>query len=112
MSISQREPIADARAASIPAFLPSDGRPRREGCVQDELLPDGGMVLYHTCRKRMMTLNQTAALVWTCCEGNHDLAAIVAELREVFPDAPDLERDVIAVLYDLARAGMLFPPAA
>lgn len=110
MPTSQREPAADSRAASIPAFLPSDGRPRREGCVQDELLPDGGIVLYHACRKQVLTLNQTAALVWTCCDGQYDLAAITAELREVFPDAPDLERDVIAVLYELARARMLFPP--
>lgn len=95
-----------------PAFLPPDGIPRREACVQDELLPDGSLILYNACRHQVLTVNPTAALVWECCDGQHDVAAIAAELREAFPTVPSLERDVLGLLLALAQAGMLFPPAA
>ena len=82
-------------------------RPRKADAVQDELLADGSMVLYHTYRRQLMTVNPTAALVWECCDGAHSLAMIAAEVREVFPDAPNVEGDVAAVLRQFRDAGML-----
>ncbi len=89
--------------------LSPDARPLPESCVQDELLEDGTIILHHGCQQQTMTLNPTAALIWACCDGDHDVAAIVAELREVFPNMPDAERDVRELLSSLMQAGMLTP---
>jgi hypothetical protein len=87
---------------------PSGGeRPKKHGCVSEELLSDGGMVLYHSCRQQLMTLNATAALVWECCDGAHSLAMIAQELRDVFPDAPTIEEDVLAVLQEFIARAMI-----
>ncbi len=85
----------------------SDERPRKSDCVRDELLADGSMVLYHTCRQELMTLNPTAALIWECCDGAHSIAMIVAELRDVFPDAPDPQADLLALMRDLLDRAMI-----
>ena len=81
-------------------------RPRKNACVHDELLPDGGMVLYHSCLQQIMTLNPTAALVWECCDGEHSVAMIAQEIRDVFPEAPNVEADILAVLQELIEHGM------
>lgn len=65
------------------------------------------MVLYHACRQQLMTLNPTAALVWECCDGSHSLGMIAQELRDVFPDAPAVEEDVLAVLQDFIDRAMV-----
>jgi hypothetical protein len=76
-------------------------------CVEEELLPDGGMVLYHTCRQQLMTLNPTAALVWECCDCVHSLGMIAQELRDVFPDEPTIEEDVLTVLQAFIDRAMI-----
>lgn len=81
--------------------------PRKAPCVHDELLADGSMILYNACQQQVLTVNATAALVWECCDGAHDLAALVAEVREVFPDAPDPARDIRELLDHLHEQGML-----
>jgi hypothetical protein len=87
---------------------PSGGeRPRKNACVGEELLPDGAMVLYNSCRQQLMTLNPTAALVWECCDGAHSIAMIAQELRDVFPDAPTIEEDVLAVLQEFIGRAMI-----
>ena len=75
--------------------------------VRDELLADGSMVLYHSVTRELMTLNPTAALVWECCDGAHDEAAIAMEVREAFPDVATVEHDVAALLEDLQTRGMV-----
>lgn len=92
-------------AANI-AFSEST-RPCKAAGVVDELLPDGGMVLFHTERQELLTLNGTAALVWECCDGAHDFTAIVAEVRELFPDVPAVPDDVRAALRELRAHGMV-----
>lgn len=82
-------------------------RPRRSDCVRDELLADGSMVLYHTCRKEIMTLNPTAALIWECCDGAHSVAMIGDELREVFPDVDDITADLLPLLRELIDRAMI-----
>jgi hypothetical protein len=82
-------------------------RPRKAACVQDELLADGSMVLYNTCKRELLTLNPTAALIWECCDGTHHIPAICAEIREVFPDIANVEDDVLRILQDLIERGMI-----
>ena len=103
-----RAPAAAPSAAEEPAVdLPEDVKPTKERCVHDELLADGSMVLYNACRNQVTTLNPTAALVWECCDGEHAIDAIVAELREVFPHARDAAQDVRVVLRNLVGSGMV-----
>ena len=92
--------------ASIPA-APWGERPRKAFDIHDELLPDGSMLVFNTVREDVLTLNPTAALIWECCDSEHDEAAIVAEVRAVFPDAPDPARDVRDLLQRLHESGML-----
>jgi len=82
-------------------------RPQRAASARDELLADGNMVIYRADTNQLLTLNPTAALVWACCDGAHTLSAIVAEVRELFPDAPMIERDVTTIVQDLRVRGML-----
>ena len=78
----------------------------------DEALADGSLVLYHKGRRELMTLNPTAALVWDYCDGQHDAAAIVAEVQAVFPVVTTVAADVDAILADLRSHGMLRPVPA
>jgi coenzyme PQQ synthesis protein D (PqqD) len=87
-------------------------RPRKSDGVYDEVLPDGGLVLFHSQRSLIVTLNPTAALIWECCDGAHDVGDIAAQLREVFPDATDAERDMRSLLATLCETGMIADAAA
>ena len=84
-----------------------EARPRKAASVQDELLADGSMVLYHTAKRELLTLNPTAALIWECCDGTHNIPAICAEIHEVFPDRADVHDDVLHLLQDLLERGMI-----
>jgi hypothetical protein len=86
-------------------------RPRKAACVQDELLADGSMVLYNTCKRELLTLNPTAALIWECCDGDHTIPTICTEIREVFPDKANVENDVVSMLQDLLERGMIVDEA-
>jgi len=97
----------ESRSGTVAVGVTSNERPRKNDCVRDELLADGSMVLYHTCRKQLMTLNPTAALVWECCDGANSIAMIADELRDVFPDAPNPQVDLLAVLRDLLDQAMI-----
>jgi hypothetical protein len=91
------------------ASLPSDVRPIKQPWVEDELLADGGMILYNGKRNEVLTVNGTGALVWECCDGAHDVDAIVSEIRDVFPGAEEIERDVRDLVHQLWQAGMIAP---
>ncbi len=82
-------------------------RPCKVEGVHDELLADGSMVLYQAATNQLLTLNPTAAIVWECCDGIHNLPAIVAEVSELFPDVPTILHDVAEILGDLRSRGML-----
>jgi hypothetical protein len=83
----------------------------KHDCVHDELLSDSSMVLYNGCQNQVMTLNATGALVWESCDGDHDIDAIVAEIRDVFPESADVDRDVRELLDRLLQADMISPNA-
>jgi len=93
--------------AAVDTGVPASTHPCKAESVTDELLADGSMMLFHTGRQELLTLNSTAALVWECCDGAHDFAAIVAEVQEVFPDVSSVPDDVRAALIELRTHGML-----
>lgn len=90
-----------------PTTLPPDAKPMRHDCVQDELLPDGSIILYNGCQRQLLTLNGTAALVWDLCDGDHAMEGIIAEVREVFPEAPEADRDVRELVDSLLQGSMI-----
>ncbi len=96
------------RTAPLTTF-PLDAIPVRQECVDDELLPDGSIVLYNGCQRQMLTLNATAALIWDCCDGLHSVDAIVNEVLDVFPDAPNTRQDVRDLLDQFLHSGMIAP---
>lgn len=104
-----RLPSTAAPAEPRPTTLPDRAKPLKDGCVHDELLPDGSMVLYNGCRHQMLTLNPTGAFVWEYCDGQFDVDAIIAELRGVFPEAGSIDVDVRQTLDALLHAGMIAP---
>lgn len=89
--------------------VPLDMRLKQEKCVQAEPLPDGGAVLYNGCNRQILTLNATASLVWEYCDSEHEVRAIVSELRDVFPAAAEVERDVRQVIQMLLDVNMVSP---
>jgi peroxiredoxin len=99
--------ITPARTAQAAVFWLRGGHPRKSSFVHDELLPDGSMVLYHSSRQKIMTLNTTGALIWECCDGAHAFSQIVSEVREVFPNAPEIERDVATLLRQMFEQRMI-----
>lgn len=90
-----------------PIVLVPGARPIRHEGVHDELLPDGSMVLYNGRRREVLTLNPTAALVWEYCDGEHDLGAIVTEVRDVFAGADAAETDVRSMVEMFLRSGLI-----
>ena len=86
---------------------PNDMRPTKVAGVLDELLADGSMALFSPVGQQIITLNPTAALIWECCDGAHTVAAIADEVRDVFPDAPAVEREIGALLGELRAKGMV-----
>lgn len=98
----------DSRAApAVNATLLPGSRPLRQDCVHDELLADGSMLLYDSCRKLVLTLNPTGALVWEYCDGEHDVSAIVADVVGLFPSATTADRDIRDLLDSLLQAGLI-----
>jgi hypothetical protein len=82
-------------------------RPSKASGVLDELLADGSMVLFRPQGQQIITLNPTAAFIWDCCDGAHTIAAIAGEVRELFPDAPAVEREIGALLDQLRAKEMI-----
>ena len=103
--VSQETTVTRATPKAVHTVY--EERPRKAACVQDELLGDGSMILYNTCKRELLTLNPTAALIWECCDGAHNIPAICAEIHDVFPDRTDVYGDVLNLLQDLLERGMI-----
>lgn len=99
--------VLEVLAMTISAGLPGDSVLHKQEGIEDELLPDGGMILYNTRTRQVLTLNGTAALVWEGCDGERTIGAIVGELRDLFPSAPDADRDVRQLVANLLTHRMV-----
>lgn len=69
--------------------------------VEDEL------VVYHEERGRGFFFNSTAHLVWRLCDGERSVGEISTLLREAYPRAEELERDVEVALERFLREDLL-----
>ena len=67
-------------------------------------------VVYDPTSGLIHVLNPTSALVWSLCDGLHDVSAIVVEVRELLDGAPDVEsvgRDVERAIEQFRAEGLL-----
>ena len=70
---------------------------------------DGETLLYQHQLKRMIYLNESAALVWHLCDGRHSVADIIDLLINSYPDTEDAVRaDVIEAIDSLVLEDALY----
>lgn len=83
--------------------------PRRNPEVKTTLLPDGYVVLFSTKTDWAHTLNPLGALVWEFCDGEHSVADIITELKELVCDLPEdgLSDQVNTFVTELLAGGLL-----
>jgi hypothetical protein len=74
----------------------SDRPLRRDGFLTQKL--DDEIVLFDPDQTQALCLNATASLIWGLCDGATTVAEMVQLLRDAFPDAPDLAKDVCEAL--------------
>jgi hypothetical protein len=69
---------------------------------------DGEAVLYDESHAAVHVLNDTAALVWACCDGSDTVAAIASDIASAFRmEEGTVLADVIDVVRRFAREGLL-----
>ena len=62
---------------------------------------DGEVILYNASHSNALCLNETAALVWSLCDGTNSVADIQQTLSDAFDDAKNISQDVNAALEQL-----------
>jgi len=88
--------------------LPPGWRPRsRDDVVFRRVGED--WVLFDPVTQRIHILNLTAALVWSFCTGEEDVAAVERQVREAFGIAVD-DPEVVDALQEFLDAGLLVSP--
>ena len=69
---------------------------------------EGEHVLYDERTARLHSLNSTAGLIWSCCDGTVTLGELVDELAEAFGTSPrHLREDVFAAVRRFADEDLL-----
>lgn len=87
--------------------VPETERPRANPTVLYRELKTG-CVLYHPGTNEAHVLNLTAAYIWTCCDGDMDVAAIAAHIAKVCHlPLPEALRDVKKALGDFHAKKLL-----
>ncbi|MGH9101613.1 MAG: PqqD family protein [Acidimicrobiales bacterium] len=91
----------------------------RHGVADDAFVPrvrpeapsvelDGQVVVYDPVRDELLTLNDTASVVWSCCDGSGTVGEIVADLAEAYAaEVPEIRKDVVALLQEWGGRGLL-----
>lgn len=90
--------------------------PIRDPGIREKPLADGSLTLFHPGTREFLTLNPLAAFLWGSSGGAATVAALVGEVRALFPGQAGVEEDVRALLEALAAKGFLTladaPPSA
>jgi PqqD family protein of HPr-rel-A system len=69
---------------------------------------DDDLVLYSAHRGESFVLNRTGALIWSCCDGRHPLAAIARRLAHTYGiHRRQALQDVRALVSRLHQAGLV-----
>ena len=82
-------------------------RPNIRRDLQYRELEDGG-VIYDTSAETIHTLNASAAYIWNCCDGLHNVSEIASELNRLVNVPPEqAARDVSEALTYFQREALL-----
>ncbi|MCA1725872.1 MAG: PqqD family protein, partial [Thermomicrobia bacterium] len=87
-------------------------RPTQVAGALDQLLPDGSIILYRAGTHDMFVLNPLAALIWDSSTGEQTIAAIIRDIRALFPDQESVASDVLDCVQDLMARGVIALPDA
>jgi hypothetical protein len=81
---------------------------RNPDVVLREEDPDGAL-LFNPDTNQIRVINTTGLFVWQQCDGSHDVAGLVAAVKEVFAQVPedDVAGQVEAYVDDMVSAGFL-----
>lgn len=75
-------------------------------CLLEDM--DGEKLLYNPSNATTLHLNGPSMLVWELCNGNNSVATMIHTLQQAYPaQAEQIERDVIAVIYELNENGVI-----
>src|SRR6267142_5238292 len=86
---------------------PDEWRPKRRENLNYRTI-DGETLILNREEGRLHQLNQTASVIWDCCDGNSNLADIVDRLAGVYEvDSNTARRDVEEVLSNLRSSNLL-----
>jgi len=69
-------------------------------------VPDG-YIVYQTERDRVHYLNNTAAIIFEFCDGNHEPDDIVARVAKAFELGPSAHNEIRAGLESLLKEGLV-----
>lgn len=75
--------------------------------VKLEPLGDGSAVLYSKELDQSLSLNHTAALLCSYADGQHTFAAVLQEMRQIFPESAVEEDSLAAFLAELEKRKFL-----
>ncbi|MDH3284666.1 MAG: PqqD family protein [Acidobacteriota bacterium] len=66
-------------------------------------------LLYDDERGSIHVLNSVAELVWSLCDGEHDVGEMEAKIREAFevPHGKEIRDDIVSILADFMRLEVL-----
>ncbi len=82
-------------------------RPKALAVYRLEVL-DGEHLLYNPEQTRIVSLNETASLIWRLCNGERTVAEITSLLADAFPEAADaIADDVTVALEELLQHGAI-----
>ena len=87
--------------------------PKRKDDIQIQDLPDGSALLYDTESATAFPINESAAVAWRICDGEHSVDDITSELGARFEaDRETISADLSKLLEDLQSRGLLESPPA
>jgi hypothetical protein len=69
---------------------------------------DGETVLYDGLSQRLIVLNSTASLIWSCCDGARPIDGIIADIAGAYGVARDtIQLEIVELLQRLDAEGLL-----
>ncbi|MCP4401597.1 MAG: PqqD family protein [bacterium] len=85
-------------------MLKSEIVPKQVSDIEIETFGDG-VLLYHQTIREAVHLNNSAALIWTLCDGNNSMADIENILKNAYPEGKDsLRSDINSILETLQKS--------
>jgi hypothetical protein len=81
--------------------------PRGRSEVEMHLLPDNSCLLFDPTTDEAHVLNVVGALVWDYCDGTLSRDEIATEVSSLTPQFPGVHQEVLDLLEEFERRGLL-----